>query len=94
VPDSRELKPYSSPRLNELRPEQAKLILIGAVTLGYQGARDLMDVMFPDPNQYERVSIRIAEERPDDQGPSRTLRSSLTEILASIKGTFYRVVAD
>jgi len=95
VPDSQsELKPYSSPKLNKLRPEHAKLIVIGAATVGDQGARDLMDLMFPDPNQYGKVSPPIAEDRSDRQEPSKTLRSSLTEMAVSIKGAFYRVIAD
>ncbi len=49
MPDSQtELKAYSSPRLNKLTPEQAKLLLIGQATQGDPGAKDLLDVLFPD----------------------------------------------
>ena len=63
VPDSKTaLKPYSSPRLNELTPEQAKLLLLGQATLGDQGAKDLLGVIFPDPNVLqERVSPCLGE---------------------------------
>jgi hypothetical protein len=51
LPDSQtELKPYSSPRLNKLTPEQAKLLL-GQASQGDQGAKDLQDVIFPDPEE-------------------------------------------
>ena len=63
LPDSQtELKPYSSPRLNKLTPEQAKLLLLGQATLGDQGAKDLLGVIFPDPNGLqERVSPCLGE---------------------------------
>jgi hypothetical protein len=52
MPDSQtELKAYSSPRLNKLTPEQAKLLLIRQATQGHQEAKDLLDVFFPDPNE-------------------------------------------
>jgi hypothetical protein len=42
-------KEYQRPSLRRLTPEQAKLLLIGHATIGDQGAKDLMDVVFPDP---------------------------------------------
>ncbi len=64
LPDSQtELKPYSSPRLNKLTPEEAKLLLLGQATQGDQGAKDLLDVLFPDPHSQEMFSPP-EEEKP------------------------------
>jgi len=43
-----EPKTYSSPKLNKVTSEQAKLLLLGHATQGDQGAKDLLDVLFPD----------------------------------------------
>ncbi len=43
-----EPKTYSSPKRNKVTPEQAKLLLLGQATQGDQGAKDLLDVLFPD----------------------------------------------
>jgi hypothetical protein len=43
-------KTYSSPTLKNLTPEQAKLLLLGHASQGDQGAKDLLDVLFPDSN--------------------------------------------
>ena len=43
-----EPKTYSSPKINKVTPEQAKLLLLGQATQGDQGAKDLLDVLFPD----------------------------------------------
>ncbi len=60
LPDSQtELKPYSSPRLNKLTPEQAKLLL-GQATQGDQGAKDLQDVIFPDPEERWATSFPMS----------------------------------
>jgi hypothetical protein len=63
VPDSKTaVKPYSSPRLNELTPEQAKLLLLGQASQGDQGAKDLLDAIFPDPHSFqEKVSPCLGE---------------------------------
>jgi hypothetical protein len=78
MPDSQtELKAYSSPRLNKLTPEQAKLLLIRQATQGDQGAKDLLDVFFPDPNDNEKASPRIDGEKPGGfvtKNPSRFSR--------------------
>jgi len=79
MPDSQtELKAYSSPRLNKLTPEQAKLLLIGQATQGDPGAKDLLDVLFPDPNEYGKASSRIDGEQPGGfvtKNPSRPSRA-------------------
>lgn len=71
-----EPKTYSCPQLNKLTPEQAKLYLIGQATQGDQGAKDLLDVLFPDPHEHERVP-RIEREKPGGfvtENPSRASR--------------------
>jgi hypothetical protein len=40
---------YASPRLTKLTPEQAKLKLLGHLSVGDQGAKDLLDILFPEP---------------------------------------------
>ena len=39
-------KPYERPTVTRLRPEQAKLKLLGHAGMGHQGAKDLMERMF------------------------------------------------
>jgi hypothetical protein len=45
---------YQKPALRQITLDQAKLILIGRATLGDQGARDLMEVVFLDPRTKHR----------------------------------------
>lgn len=59
-----ELKTYSSPKLTKLTPEQAKLLLLGQAGQGGQGAKDLLEVLFSDPNPQGRVSPPPAGESP------------------------------
>jgi hypothetical protein len=40
-------KPYTAPKLNKLTLEQANLLLIGQATCGNQGAKDLLEVIYP-----------------------------------------------
>jgi hypothetical protein len=69
MPDCQtELKAYSSPKLNKLTPEQAKLLLIRQATQGDHGAKDL---------QHERVSPRNDGEQSGGfvtKNPSRPSR--------------------
>ena len=65
LPDSQtELKTYSSPRLNKLTPEQAKLLLLGQAIQGDRGAKDLLDVIFSDPNSDGQKVSPCLGERP------------------------------
>lgn len=54
---------YASPTLKTLTPEQAKLWLLGHASQGHEGAKELLEVLFPDSNEYERASPRIKRER-------------------------------
>lgn len=42
-------KQYEAPTARKLTIEQAKLILIGHATMGDQGAKELMNIAFPEP---------------------------------------------
>lgn len=41
-------KPYEKPTVTKLSLEQAKLKLLGHASMGRQGAKDLLKLMFPD----------------------------------------------
>src|SRR5258708_5668191 len=58
-----EPRTYSSPTLKTLTLEQAKLLLLGRASQGDKGAKELLDVLFPDPNEPDRVSPRPDGER-------------------------------
>lgn len=45
---------YQKPAWRQIALEQAKLMLIGRATLGDQGAKELMDVVFLDPRAKHR----------------------------------------
>ena len=107
--DSRvELKSYSSPRINNLTPQQAKALFIAHANTGDQGIRDVMDMLFPDPNNCEKVSSRIEGEKTEGLATknlsraSRFFMSALMFIkgkyhslwVVSIKGRFYRFLAN
>lgn len=42
-------KNYQAPVAKKLTPEQARLLLVGHATVGHQGARELMELVFPEP---------------------------------------------
>ena len=41
-------RPYEKPTVTQLTPEQATLKLLGAVSDGDEGAKDLLEKMFPE----------------------------------------------
>ena len=43
--------PYSPPRLLTRTTQQASLFLVGYVFIGDRGARDLLELLFPEPGQ-------------------------------------------
>jgi len=49
-------KPYEKPTATKLNPEQARLKLLGAATMGDEGAKELLEMLFP-------------EEQPKDSKP-------------------------
>lgn len=52
---------YRAPRLIKLTPEQAKLRLLGHLSVGDCGARDLLDLLFPDPGS-DQATVTTAHE--------------------------------
>jgi hypothetical protein len=47
--EQRVRRPYSPPRLQRRTLEQAKLFLLGHAWAGDQGAKDLLEVLYPEP---------------------------------------------
>ena len=109
MPDSRvELKSSSSPRIRNLTSQQAKALFIAHANTGDQGIRDVMDVLFPDPNNCEKVSSRIEGERPGGLATHNRSRASRLFMsvwisikkqyhslwMVSIKGGLYRFLAN
>lgn len=43
------VRQYQAPKLTRLTPEQAKLKLFGQLSVGDQGAKELLDVLFAEP---------------------------------------------
>jgi|GEM_PF-6755642 hypothetical protein len=43
-------EPYTEPTLRKLSREQAALFLVGYAYIGHQGARDILEILFPAPN--------------------------------------------
>jgi hypothetical protein len=44
-------KKYQKPTLRKITPEQASLMLLGHASVGDQGAKDLLAVIFPDETE-------------------------------------------
>jgi len=88
-------KTYSPPKLNKLTPEQAKLLLIGQAGCGDQGAKDLLDVLYPAPesdgNHY--IPAYFEEEKPA-QSTSRMSRLICRAVMAfqATRENFHRFV--
>jgi hypothetical protein len=50
-------EPYTEPTLRKLTREQATLFLVGYAYIGHQGARDILEVLFPAPNAETKVGL-------------------------------------
>ncbi len=89
------LKTYSSPTLKSLTPEQAKLLLLGQASQGDQGAKDLLDVLFPD---HSRAMFSPSKgKRPGGAMTRNTSRASRLILRASmireaVRQSFLRLV--
>ena len=44
-----QVREYQPPKVTKLTPEQAKLKLLGCLSVGEQGAKDLLDLLFAGP---------------------------------------------
>lgn len=94
MPDPKaELKTYFSPTVNKLTSQEAKALFITHASTGDQGVTEVMEMLLPDPNEYEEVSARFDGERPGgfvDNIPQRVSRLFM-RIWVSIHGLYYRV---
>ncbi len=87
-------KTYSPPKLNKLTPEQAKLLLIGQAGCGDQGAKDLLDVLYPAPESDENHYVpAYFEEKPAQitSRMSRLIGRAVTALQAT-RENFHRFV--
>ena len=88
-------KRYTPPKLNKLTPDQANLILIGHASCGDQGAKDLLDVLYPPPelerNHNVRANFEDEERIRIKLGTSRLIRRAFTAF-QSTREDFWRFV--
>ncbi len=95
LPSETRQKTYSPPKLNKLTPEQAKLLLLGHAGCGDQGAKDLLDVLYPaaEHDGNHDVPEYFEEEKPAQVKPrtSRLIRRAVTA-LESTRENFHRFV--
>jgi hypothetical protein len=47
IPEMASHKKYEKPAMRKLTPEQGKLLFIGHASVGDQGTKDLLELMFP-----------------------------------------------
>lgn len=64
-------KVYFAPKLNKLTPQQAQLLLIGRATFGDQGAKDLLEIIYPAPQSKGNETSRthFEEREPGSISP-------------------------
>ncbi len=88
-------KTYSPPQLNKLTPEQARLLLIGHATCGDQGAKDLLDVLYPlareEGNHAAPVYFKEKEPAKIKSRTSRLIRRALVAF-HSTRENFHRFI--
>jgi hypothetical protein len=58
-------KPYERPLLRELTSEQAVVFLVGHAYIGNQGAKELMEMLFPMPTD-SRIARSPETSRDSD----------------------------
>jgi len=51
-------KPYQKPTMRKLKPEQAKLVLLGRVSVGDENARKLLEVLYPEPPAQQSANTK------------------------------------
>jgi len=64
-----QVRAYQPPQLTKLTPEQAKLKLLGCLSVGEQGAKDLLDLLFAGP------AATDASQHQPAQTPESSLRA-------------------
>jgi len=55
-------KTYIPPKLNKLTQEQATLVLLGHTSCGDQGAKDLLDVLYPFRENYGNHDVPVVSQ--------------------------------
>src|SRR5690242_10658214 len=73
-------KPYALPKLSKLTTEQAKLLLLGHAIRGEQGAKDLLDALYPPCGSRHCPDVVAQPEK-----------EKLTETLSGASGLIRRV---
>jgi hypothetical protein len=54
-------KLYTAPTLRKLTREQATLFLVGHAYIGHQGAREILEILFPAPGVVTRLKGHSTE---------------------------------
>lgn len=60
-------KPYEKPTATKLTSEEAKLKLVDHASRGDPGAKDMLEMMFPE----EAKKLSISQEKVSMRGPAR-----------------------
>ena len=53
-------KRYAAPILRTLRSEQAALFLVGYAYVGHQGARAILEILFPAPSETKALTPPVS----------------------------------
>jgi hypothetical protein len=51
LPEVDDRRVYDTPILRKLTPEQARRLLVGNACVGHQGAKTLLELIFPGPTE-------------------------------------------
>lgn len=78
-------KPYTAPKLNKLTLEQANLLLIGHATCGNQGAKDLLQMIYPASERIDDVPADV--ESGESASITPQMPSLIRRVLAAIGRT-------
>ena len=88
-------KPYLAPRLNKLTPEQARLLLLGHATCGDQGAKDLLEMIYPafqsEGNDCVPAYVEGAESGLITPGKPSVIRRTFA-VLRRVRDNFHRLI--
>jgi hypothetical protein len=80
-------KPYTVPKLNKLTLEQANLLLIGHATCGNQGAKDLLEVIYPTFQSEGIDDVPADVESGESASITPKMPSLIRRVLAAIGRT-------
>jgi hypothetical protein len=61
-------KPYQPPRLRKVTSSQASLFLVGHAYIGHQGAKELLELIFPPFEDTDRNRIGPVPASLDGEG--------------------------